>query len=68
MPDMGTLAEGRLEELLEYLDGAPVKLDSAIFHDELYELAYASVMDDLVAAAEARRDEGVEEEWDNDQN
>jgi len=66
MPDMKTLVEGRLEELLEYLDGAPVKLDSAIFHDELYELAYASVMDDLVAAA--RRDEGAEEEWDNDQN
>ena len=63
---MKTLVEGRLEELLEYLDGAPVKLDSAIFHDELYELAYASVMDDLVAAA--RRDEGAEEEWDNDQN
>ena len=55
--DIEEVTNDRLEELLEYIQEAPVDISNAILHDELYELAYQSVMNDLIAEAEDREEE-----------
>jgi len=55
--DIDELAQERVVETLEYLDNAPMDITSAIYHDILYSLAYNSVIDDLIAEAESKREE-----------
>lgn len=66
--DIEQETQDRVEEILEFLDDAPITITDAIMHDVLYTLAYNSIMDDHTAEAEARRDEEKLEEFYNDED
>jgi hypothetical protein len=52
MLNIDALVEAKVDEVLEYLDEAPVVMDPAIAHDVLYDLCREKVIDDLAANAE----------------
>ena len=64
MPDIEELTIHKLEELLEYLELAPIDLSSVIYHDKLFELAESVVINDLVAELEAKADEEKLKDYD----
>jgi len=51
------VVQDKLEDLLEYLQDAPVNIHSAILHDELYDIVYKSVISDMAAMKEDKDDE-----------
>ena len=55
--DIEQMTQDRYEDLVEYLQEAPIDISSVMYHDELYDLAYKSVMADLTAESEARYEE-----------
>ena len=58
--------EDLIQQVLEYLDDAPIKMGQAICHDELYDLCYNQIIDDLAAEEENRREEEEYEQSDTE--
>lgn len=65
MYDIEQLTQDLIEQVLESLDDSPVKIGQAILHDELYDLCYRQVLDDLAAEEENRREEIKYDEYNN---
>ena len=57
MEDIQTLTQELNDELLEYLEDAPIKLDDVIYRDVLWDKCYTEVLSRLSADAEAKDDE-----------
>ena len=55
--------EDLIQQVLEYLDEAPIKIGQAICHDELYDLCYNQIIDDLTAEEENRKEEAKYEQF-----
>ena len=60
--DIKQITQDRVDEMLEHLDGAPFDISGILHHDELWSVAYESVIADLAAEAEAMEEERKLEE------
>ena len=66
MHDIQIATQDLVEQVLEFLDDAPIKMGQAICHDELYDLCYNQIINDLVAEEENRREEEEYEQSDTE--
>lgn len=66
MHDIQIATQDLVEQVLEFLDDAPIKIGQAICHDELYDLCYNQIINDLVAEEENRREEEEYEQSDTE--
>ena len=60
--DIEQITQDKVDDMLEHLDDAPFDISGILHHDELWSLAYESVIADLAAEAEAREKERKLEE------
>ena len=63
MIDLQEATQQRYDELIEYLQEAPIDVSSEMYFDNLWGLCHAAVIDELTSEAEARRDELKEESY-----
>ena len=58
--------EDLIQQVLEFLDEAPIKMGQAICHDELYDICYNQIIADLAAEEENHREEATYEQFDTE--
>ena len=67
MTDIQMATEDLIQQVFEYLDEAPIKMENVICHDDLYDICEQQIIDDLAAAAEENhREEATYEQFDTE--
>ena len=63
MTDIQMATEDLIQQVFEYLDEAPIKMENVICHDDLYDICEQQIIDDLTAEEENRKEEAKYEQF-----